>query len=461
MIYNITIPPAGESIASAAIARWYKRTGEWVTEGDLLVSLETDKVSNDLLASNSGVLTIIVHEGEEVGIGTLIGTLNDEASLVSAAGAVEKEKPLVEAVSAPVVEEKNAPEVKPVPAPAHTPLSPFAKPLPAPPPNAISSLAEAARMIKAPLEKTAAEPAVSPVSVSVVAPVALVSPVSESTVVSTPVSVPEVSPVVTLAEAVVQDAPASVQQVATLMENRSREYGLSADGRTERVRMSPLRRKVSAQLVNVQNEAAILTTFNECDMSAVMELRKTLQKDFVDRHGVKLGFMSFFLKAVVHALKCVPELNAQVDGNDIVMKHFYDISVAVGTDRGLVVPVVRDCDKKSFADLERELAGLADKARKGQISLEDLQGGVFTISNGGVYGSLLSTPIINPPQSGILGLHAIKDRPIAEDGQVVIRPMMYLALSYDHRLVDGKQAVTFLLRIKDCIENPTRLLLEA
>jgi 2-oxoglutarate dehydrogenase E2 component (dihydrolipoamide succinyltransferase) len=205
----------------------------------------------------------------------------------------------------------------------------------------------------------------------------------------------------------------------------------------------------------------MLTTFNECDMTAVMALRKQLQDDFVKQHGVKLGFMSFFVKAAVDALKAVPQVNARVDGDEIVTNHFYDIGVAVGTERGLIVPVLRDCDTKSFAAIERGIADYAARAKAGKIALDDLTGGVFTISNGGVYGSLLSTPILNPPQSGILGLHAIQERPVAEGGQVLIRPMMYLALSYDHRVVDGKEAVTFLVRLKACIENPMRLLLEA
>jgi 2-oxoglutarate dehydrogenase E2 component (dihydrolipoamide succinyltransferase) len=223
--------------------------------------------------------------------------------------------------------------------------------------------------------------------------------------------------------------------------------------------MSPLRRKIAQQLVAAQHTAALLTTFNEADMSAVMKLRAEMQETFTKEHGIKLGFMSFFIKATVSALKAVPALNVRVDGEDVVHNHFYDIGVAVGTERGLVVPVIRDADQMSFADIERALADFAGKARDGKIKIEDLQGGVFTISNGGIYGSLLSTPILNPPQSGILGMHKIQERPIAEKGQVVIRPMMYLAMSYDHRVVDGKEAVTFLVRIKECIENPARLLL--
>jgi 2-oxoglutarate dehydrogenase E2 component (dihydrolipoamide succinyltransferase) len=235
----------------------------------------------------------------------------------------------------------------------------------------------------------------------------------------------------------------------------------TAPGRITRKKMSPLRRKIADQLVSAQQTAAILTTFNECDMTAVMELRKKLQDGFLAKHGVKLGFMSFFIKAVVEALKAVPGINVRVEGDEIVHQHYYDIGVAVGTERGLVVPVLSDCDQKSFADLEQDILGFAKKAKDGKLQISDLAGGVFTISNGGVYGSLLSTPILNPPQSAILGMHSIQQRPMAINGQVVIRPMMYLALSYDHRVVDGKEAVTFLLRVKDCIENPARMLVGA
>jgi len=223
--------------------------------------------------------------------------------------------------------------------------------------------------------------------------------------------------------------------------------------------MSPLRRKIATHLVNAQKEAALLTTFNECDMSAILGLRKQVQDDFVAKHGVKLGFMSFFIKAVVDALQTVPALNASLEGDEIVENHFYDIGVAVGTEKGLIVPVVRGCESKSFAQIEKDIIDYAGKARSGGISLSDLQGGVFTITNGGIYGSLLSTPILNPPQSGILGMHSIQERPMAVNGEVVIRPMMYLALTYDHRIVDGKEAVTFLVRVKNCLEHPERMLL--
>jgi 2-oxoglutarate dehydrogenase E2 component (dihydrolipoamide succinyltransferase) len=224
--------------------------------------------------------------------------------------------------------------------------------------------------------------------------------------------------------------------------------------------MSPLRRKIAAQLVMAQHTAAILTTFNECDMTAVQDLRKKVQDDFTKKYGVKLGFMSFFIKATVEALKTVPSINGRIEDDDFIENHFYDIGVAVGTERGLVVPIVRDADRKSFADLEREIAGYATKAREGKLKIEDLQGGTFTISNGGVYGSLLSTPILNPPQTGILGMHKIMPRPVALEGKVEIRPMMYLALSYDHRAVDGREAVTFLIKVKEGIEDPQKLPLD-
>ncbi len=235
----------------------------------------------------------------------------------------------------------------------------------------------------------------------------------------------------------------------------------SNSGRETRKPMSPLRRKIAAQLVNAQQTAAILTTFNECDMSAVSDLRRTLQADFTERHGIKLGFMSFFVKACVEALKRVPAVNGRIEGNDFIQNHYFDIGVAVSTERGLMVPVIREADKKTFAEVEQDLAAYALKAREGRITIEDLQGAVFTISNGGVFGSLLSTPILNPPQTGILGMHTIKDRPIALHGQVVIRPMMYLALSYDHRAVDGREAVGFLNTVRQCIEEPARLLVQA
>ena len=364
---EVKIPAVGESITSGVLTIWHRKNGDTVREGEVLFTLETDKVSQEVNAPATGIVHTKVAEGDEVKIGQAVAEI--EPSSVAAAPAPEPEKPAAA---------KPAPTAQKAPAPA-----------PAAPPQVSA-------------------PAPSP------------APLPPQATVSAP-----------------------------------------NDSRATRKKLSPLRRKIATQLVLAQHTAAILTTFNECDMSSVMSLRKELQEEFTKRHGVKLGFMGFFIKAVVDALQAVPAINSRMDGDDLVMNNAFDIGVAVGTDRGLVVPVIRDCERLGFAEIERSLADYAVKAREGRISLADLSGGVFTISNGGIYGSLLSTPILNPPQSGILGMHKIQERPVAVDGQVAIRPMMYLALSYDHRVVDGKEAVTFLVRVKDCIENPSRLLLGA
>lgn len=382
MSIEVKIPAVGESITSGMISAWHKKDGETVEAGEALLTLETDKVSTEITAEQSGVLKILVPEGEEVKIGTVVAVLE--------AGGAAPAAPKAEAPKA-----ESAAEAKPAPAAAPAPAAPAAAaPAPAPAPAA-----PAPEVKIVPVQKEIELPAVSTVEVP--------------------------------------------------------------EGRITRKKMTPLRRKIAAQLVHAQQSAAMLTTFNEADMSAVMSLRSRMQDSFVKQYGVKLGFMSFFVKAVVRALKQVPEINSRIDGDDLVLNHFYDIGVAVGTDKGLMVPVIRDADKKNFAEIEKDILEYAAKAREGKIKLEDLQGGVFTISNGGVYGSLLSTPILNPPQSGILGLHKIQERPIALNGQVVIRPMMYFALSYDHRVVDGKEAVTFLVKVKEAIEDPMRLLLDA
>ena len=367
---DIKIPALGESVAGGQIAKWHFKEGDHVKIGDILLTLETDKVAAEVTAEASGALHIGKQAGEDVEVGAVVGQIDESA----AAPAAKAEAP------------------KPAPAPAAPAPAPAAKAEPEKPAN-----------------------------------------VTEFKVVPKP-------------------EPAPVPAPATKA---------APEGRVTRKKMSPLRKKIADQLVTAQKTAAILTTFNECDMSNVMALRSKLQDSFVAKNGVKLGFMSFFIKAVVEALKAVPQVNVRVEGEEIVQQHFFDIGVAVGTERGLIVPVLRDADQKSFAELEKDILGYAAKAKEGKIQVSDLTGGVFTISNGGVYGSLLSTPIINPPQSAILGMHSIQQRPVAVDGQVVIRPMMYLALSYDHRVVDGKEAVSFLIRIKDCIENPARMLVGA
>ncbi len=370
MNIEVKVPAVGESISSGILSVWHKKEGDSVRKDDVLFTLETDKVSQEVMAPEAGVVHQKAAEGDEVKIGQVV------AEIVPLATAETPEKP--------AAKKKAAKAATPEPAPQPAPVAPPPAPTPA-------------------------APAVPAATFSSMAP-------------STP---------------------------------------STGDSRAVRKKLSPLRRKIAAQLVMAQHTAAILTTFNECDMSAVMQLRKELQDEFVKKYGVKLGFMSFFIKAVVDALQAVPAINSRIDGDDLLLNNAFDIGVAVGTERGLIVPVLRDCEKMSFAEIENKLAHYAVKAREGKVSLDDLQGGVFSISNGGIYGSLLSTPILNPPQSGILGMHKIQERPVVVDGQIVARPMMYLALSYDHRVVDGKEAVTFLVRVKDCIENPARLLLGA
>jgi 2-oxoglutarate dehydrogenase E2 component (dihydrolipoamide succinyltransferase) len=391
MSLEVKIPPVGESITTGLLSVWHKNDGETVAVGDLLLTLETDKVSSEITAEQAGVLRIKVPAGTDVKIGDTVGVIEEGG----AAPAAPKSAP------APAAEEKPLKPALPINKPASEP----------PPPAAPESKLPA-------LSGTASAPTRS-----------------------------------------ISEAVASANVALSTISENVPAPSTSGEGRITRKRLSPLRKKIAQQLVMAQHTAAILTTFNEADMSAVMRLRGEMQESFTKEHGIKLGFMSFFIKAAVSALKAVPAINSRMDGDELVQNHFYDVGVAVGTERGLVVPIIRDADKLSFADIERALGEYAVKAREGKIKIEDLQGGVFTISNGGIYGSLLSTPILNPPQSGILGMHKIQERPIAEKGQVVIRPMMYLALSYDHRVVDGKEAVTFLVRIKDCIENPARLML--
>jgi 2-oxoglutarate dehydrogenase E2 component (dihydrolipoamide succinyltransferase) len=409
MAIEVKIPAVGESITSGVVSVWHKKSGDFVNAGDALFTLETDKVSTEIAAETAGVLDTIVPEGKEVKIGEVVATIDDSKKSLDGAQPAEKKKEKAEA--------------KPT-APAKA------------------------------KEKTADGEALSP---------AVRRIVDEENL--DPAKISGTGPGGRITKA---DAIAAAQNRGT-SENKIEVEpaaagpsagGQSADGRIVRKKMSPLRRKIAAQLVMAQQTAAILTTFNEVDMSAIQELRAKSQDAFTKKHGVKLGFMSFFIKAAVEALKTVPVVNGRIEDEDFIFNNFYDIGVAVGTERGLVVPIIRDADKKSFADLERDIAGFATKAREGKLKIEDLTGGTFTVSNGGVYGSLLSTPILNPPQTGILGMHKIMPRPVAIDGKVEVRPMMYLALSYDHRAIDGKEAVTFLIKVKECIDDPKKLPLD-
>lgn len=478
MSLDIKVPASGESITSANIGRWHVASGSSVKKGDVIVTLETDKVSNELDSPADGVLEIITPEGEEVGIGAVI------ARLVASAATAPEVTPVAAPSTAGIPAASGAKIDLKVPASGESITSAsigkwhknhgdavtqgevlvtletdkVSNELEAPVSGTLSIISAVGEevaighVIGQITEGAASLPSAPAAPVSAPAPSAIVAAQSAAAQVVSAPAAPAVAltpNVAALAAAKTPSASASTPSAAAVTE-----------GRTTRKKMSMLRRKIATHLVNAQQTAAILTTFNEVDMTAVMELRKQVQDEFVKKYGTKLGFMSFFVKAVTQALKDVPQINARIEGQEIIENHFYDIGVAIGTEKGLVVPVLRDADQKSFAQIEKDIIGYANKAKDGKITIEDLQGGVFTISNGGTYGSLLSTPILNPPQSGILGMHTIQQRPVALDGQVVIRPMMYLALSYDHRLVDGKEAVTFLIRIKECLENPSRLLLE-
>ena len=481
MSTDVKVPASGESVTSANVARWHKANGDMVHKGDVLVTLETDKVSNELEAAADGVLEILVGEGEEVPIGALIARIGGEGS------APATPAPTPAAIEAPAAQ-APAPAATPAPA-ASTSGANVEIRVPASGESVTSANVASWRkkdgdavskgevLVVLETDKVSNEleaPASGTLKILVpegeevgigtlIATVDTAQAVAPISAPATPSPVP--APVAAAPAPVAPAAPTpsapSKPSITLPAAPAAREVPSAVtEGRTTRRKMSMLRRKIATHLVNAQQTAAILTTFNEVDMSAIMDLRKSLQDQFVKKHGVKLGFMSFFVKAVAQALKDVPSINGRIEGNDSIENHFYDIGVAIGTEKGLVVPVIRDADQKSFAQIERDILDYATKARDGKITIEDLQGGVFSISNGGTYGSLLSTPILNPPQSGILGMHTIQQRPVAINNQVVIRPMMYLALSYDHRLVDGKEAVTFLIRIKDSLESPARLLLE-
>jgi len=419
---DIMTPALGESVTEATVARWTKKAGDAVRKDEILVELETDKVSLEVAAPSDGTLSeISAEEGATVEPGAVLGRITEGAAAPKAAG---KPAPVPATAAAP------AGEAQPEPTPGKAP------PRSAPVPDT-----------SAPPRPAAAEPVLAPSAQRVVAENRLDAGAIAGTGKDGRITKGDALAALDARAKAPPPAPAP----AGPREIHERE---------ERVRMTRLRQTIARRLKEAQNNAAMLTTFNEVDMSAVMALRAQYKDVFEKTHGVKLGFMSFFVRAVTHALKMVPDVNAEIDGTDLIYKNHYDIGVAVGTEKGLVVPVVRDADAMTLAEIEKAIGALGRKARDGQLALEDLQGGTFTISNGGVYGSLMSTPILNAPQSGILGMHKIQERPMAVGGQVVIRPMMYLALSYDHRVVDGQGAVTFLVHVKEAIEDPQRLLLD-
>jgi 2-oxoglutarate dehydrogenase E2 component (dihydrolipoamide succinyltransferase) len=415
---EIRVPTLGESVTEATIGRWFKKPGDAVAVDEPLVELETDKVTIEVPAPSAGILgEIAAKDGETVAVGALLGQISE-----GAAGAAAK------AVAAPA---KAAAPAAPPPAAA----APVAAPAAAKAPPSDAPLAPSVRKISA---ESGIDAATVPGSGKDgrVTKGDMLAAIEKAASAPTPVNQP--------AAAVQVRAPSPADDAA----------------REERVKMTRLRQTIARRLKDVQNTAAMLTTFNEVDMSHIMAMRAQYKDVFEKKHGSKLGFMGFFVKACVQALKDIPAVNAEIDGTDLIYKNYYHIGVAVGTDKGLVVPVVRDCDRKSIADIEKAIADYGRRARDGQLKIDEMQGGTFTITNGGIYGSLMSTPILNAPQSAILGMHKIQDRPVAIAGKVEIRPMMYLALSYDHRVIDGKEAVTFLVRVKESLEDPARLVLD-
>jgi 2-oxoglutarate dehydrogenase E2 component (dihydrolipoamide succinyltransferase) len=421
MATEIRVPTLGESVTEATIGKWFKKAGDSVTADEPIVELETDKVTIEVPAPAAGVLSeILVKDGETVGVGALLGSIGDGAGAAKAAPAPAKAE--APKASEPAKAPEPAKPAAPAPAPAAAPAAV---------PAGVNGPAVA---------KLAAESGVDPSTLAGSGKEGRATKGDMLAAIAAGVSAPAAS------------APAPVAARAP--------SGADDASREERVKMTKLRQTIARRLKDAQNTAAMLTTFNDVDMSAVMALRAQYKDVFEKKHGVKLGFMGFFTKAVIQALKDVPEVNAEIDGQDLIYKNYYHVGIAVGTDKGLVVPVVRDADQLSIAGVEKAIAGLGRKARDGKLGIEDLQGGTFTITNGGIYGSLMSTPILNAPQSGILGMHRIEERPVVVKGQIVARPMMYLALSYDHRIVDGKGAVTFLVRVKEALEDPTRLVLD-
>ncbi len=440
---DIMTPALGESVTEATVARWTKKAGEPVRKDEVLVELETDKVSLEVVAPEDGVLSeIAAAEGETVEPGAVLGRVTAGAGAATAAPATAKPA----AAPAPKAETPRAePAVAAAPAAA-------AEPQAAAVPTSISGVKPSPAQTAQPAAATAQPraPILAPSAERIV---------QENNLDPTKIAGAGKDGRITKGDALAaleSRAAEAKAEVPVQVAAAPREVA----AREERVRMTRLRQTIARRLKEAQNNAAMLTTFNEVDMTAVMALRNQYKEVFEQRHGIKLGFMSFFVKAVIAALKSVPDMNAEIDGTDLIYKNHYDIGVAVGTERGLVVPVVRDADALDMAGVEKAIAELGKKARDGTLALDDLQGGTFTISNGGVYGSLMSTPILNAPQSGILGMHKIQDRAMVVGGQIVVRPMMYLAVSYDHRVVDGQGAVTFLVRVKEHIEEPQRLLFD-
>ncbi len=428
---DIRVPTLGESITEATVGRWFKQPGEAVAADEPLVELETDKVTLEVPAPAAGTLgDIAAKQGETVAVGAVLGSIKDGAGAApkSVAGGAPTGRPDTKTTSTtPINAADEEPKLRTTPkAEAQTPKAQTSTDMP-PPPS---------------VRKLGAESGVDPANVS-------------GSGVRGQVTKGDMLAAIERAASAPTPVPATAAQVQMRTSSPADDAA-----REERVPMTRLRQTIARRLKDAQNTAAMLTTFNEVDMSAVMHMRSSYKELFEKKHGVKMGFMGFFVRACIQALKEIPAVNAEVDGTDLVYKNYYHIGIAVGTEKGLVVPVVRDAQDKSLAEIEKTIADYGKRARDGHLKLDEMQGGTFTITNGGVYGSLMSTPILNAPQSGILGMHKIQERPVVHEGKMEIRPMMYLALSYDHRIVDGREAVTFLVRVKECLEDPARLVLD-
>jgi 2-oxoglutarate dehydrogenase E2 component (dihydrolipoamide succinyltransferase) len=441
MLVEIKVPSVGESITEAILAQWFKNDGDAVTKDEPLFVLETDKVTLEVVAEADGILSIAVAEGETVAIGAVVGTIDAAATPKAAPAPAAKEVPADPEPAA-------GPEVEPA-APDAEMSEPAAVDLPAAPEAPMAAAVDKDQLAPS-VRRLMAESNLDPSRINGTGPAGRIT--KGDVLLYLESHQPSAAGRVPAATAVPDSAPGTSELHAPVRD--------SAEERINRKAMTPMRQRIAARLLEAKQNTAMLTTFNEIDMAHAMAIRKQYKDRFKDKFGVNLGFMSFFIKASIEALKEFPQINAFIEEKDIIEHHYYHIGVAIGTQRGLVVPVIRHADMLSFADLEKAIVDYVKKINDNRLALSDLEGGTFTISNGGVYGSLLSTPILNMPQSGILGMHKIEKRPVVIDDEIVVRPMMYVALSYDHRIVDGREAVTFLKRIKECVENPERIMME-
>jgi 2-oxoglutarate dehydrogenase E2 component (dihydrolipoamide succinyltransferase) len=439
MIVEVKVPSVGESVTEALLAQWFKSDGDMINKDEPLFVIETDKVTLEVVSEAAGVLSIQVQEGETVAIGAVVGTID------TAAAPKPAETP--PAPKAPEVKEAQAPPATPEEPPAPAPEAPAQTAPAPPPPEPVSAHAQPPSRsddLAPSVRRLIAERNLDPTQITGTGPAGRITK-GDVVLFLEGLQVPAAAPAPSHGDDTVQKPPETP---------KAGEEGIT------RKPMSPIRQRIASHLLNAKQNTAMLTTFNDIDMTRVLALRAQFKESFKEKYGISLGIMSFFIKACVEALKKFPEVNAYIDDKDIVYHHYYHIGVAIGSEKGLVVPVIRHADKLNFAELEQAIVDFVNKIKENRLELTDLEGGTFTISNGGVFGSLLSTPILNMPQSGILGMHRIEKRPVAIEDQMVIRPMMYLALSYDHRIIDGREAVTFLKRIKECIENPERIMME-